>query len=75
MKIKNCPKCSGPATIRRDRHREKINNVWIECGHCGYRSGSMLEAQGAGDNSSGVKFAVILWNSDRAREGPEHRED
>ena len=72
MEIKNCPKCGGPATIRRDRYGKKTNNVWIECGRCGYRSGSMLEAQGAGDNSSGVKFAVILWNSDRAREGPEH---
>ena len=75
MKIKNCPKCDGPATIRRERYTEKLNNVWIECERCQYRSGSMLEDRQPSRNDSGVKFAALLWNSDRAREGPEHGKD
>lgn len=66
MKIKNCPKCSGPATIHRAGYNDTYNNVWIECECCQYRSGSMLEERQPGRNDSGVKFAVFLWNGDRA---------
>ena len=76
MKIKNCPKCDGPATIRRERYTEKLNNVWVECERCQYRTGSMYEDKEPGRNDSGVKLAIILWNSAKIREeAPEHGKD
>ena len=66
MIIKSCPKCDGPGRIRSEQHG-KMYEVWIECEGCGYHTRRFYDSQPPREQSTGAKFAALVWNSDITR--------